>query len=164
MSLTYVIILMGLAAVAEASVLPQIRIGQGQPDLVFLLVLSWAANNELEEGVNWAFIGGIAKDLLSAAPLGTSTLGYLLVVFGISGLGRQVYRMGLLLLIGLVIVGTLIQQVVSIVVLAIAGEPVNLLQGIQQVVLPTLLYNLIFIWPVYGFIRLIQNWLGTPVR
>ncbi len=138
------------------------RIENGQPDLVFLLVLAWSINAELDEGVRWAFIGGICQDLLSFAPLGTSTLGMLLLVFGIGGLGRQVYGTGLVMLAGLVMVGTLVQKVVFMGVIALNGMPVDFFAGLQRVILPTMLYNLVFIWPVYWLVRRIQRHTEEP--
>ena len=56
--------LLGVAAALQASLMPQIRLLGGEPDLVFLLVIAWAINRELEDGVIWAFVGGILLDLL----------------------------------------------------------------------------------------------------
>ncbi len=149
--------LLALAATLQSSIIPQIRIAQGQPDLVFLLVLAWSVNAELDEGVAWAFIGGVCQDLLSLVPVGTSSMGMILLVFGISGMGRQIYRVGLLLLVALVLAGTLLQQLVSMIILSLIGMPVDFIEGIRYVVLPTMLYNLVLIWPIYWFVRVIQR-------
>lgn len=146
-----------VAAALQASVVPQIRLLGGGPDLVFLLVLAWSINADIEESVVWAFVGGIAYDLLSAAPTGATTLGLLLVVFAVSGLGRQVFRIGFFLLIGLVLAGTLVQQLVFVFVLLFAGHSVNILFDLAYVIAPTMFYNLLFIWPVYWFVRRTQR-------
>ena len=44
--------LIALAVVLQATFIPQIRILGGEPDLVFLLVLSWSINGRLEQGVD----------------------------------------------------------------------------------------------------------------
>lgn len=146
-----------IAAALQASFVPQIRLLGGGPDLVFLLVLAWSINSELEEGVVWAFVGGIAQDLLSAAPSGSSVMGLLILVFAISGLGRQVYRIGFVTLIGLVLVGTLVQQIILMIILALSGFRIEWLTDLSFVVAPTIFYNLIFIWPVYWFVRIVQR-------
>src|SRR5690606_32117310 len=110
-----------IAAALQASFVPQIRLLNGGPDLVFLLVLAWAINADLEESVIWAFVGGICQDLLSAAPTGTSVMGMLLIVFAISGIGRQVYRTGFVVLVGMVLVGTLLQQLLIMIILWLIG-------------------------------------------
>jgi rod shape-determining protein MreD len=137
--------------------MPQIRLLGGMPDLVFLIVLSWSINTRLEDGVIWSFVGGILYDLLSGAPTGTAALGMLFVVFGISGIGQQVYSIGFLLLAGAVIVGTIFKQLILYFVLTLSGFEVEWLVMIGYVLVPTLIYNIALIAPVYWFIRGIQK-------
>lgn len=146
-----------LAVALQSGVMPQFRVLGGAPDLVFLTVLAWSVHAPLEGGITWALVGGIMRDLLSAAPTGMSAIGMLLVVFLVGRLTEQVYSVGLLLLAALVTVGTLIQQGVLFVLLWLTGNPVDLVTDFTYVILPTLVYNLIFIWPVYWFTRRIQR-------
>ena len=149
--------ILALAAILQASVVPQMRILGGGPDLVFLLVLAWAINAKLESGVVWAFVGGIMQDLMSAAPLGTSVVGLLLLVFAISGLGQQVYKIGFIMMIALVLFGTLAQQVIIMLVLAFSGFTMQWGHNLTFVIAPTILYNLVLIWPVYWFVLRMQQ-------
>ncbi len=149
--------LIALAVVLQATIIPQIRILGGQPDLVFLLVLSWSINGRLEQNVVWSFVGGVAQDLLSAAPVGASALGLILLVFAIDQIKQQVYHVGFLLIVGLVIFGTILQKVVFLIVIAIVGFTVAPVDTFTYVILPTIAYNLIFIWPIYWLIRRIQR-------
>lgn len=146
-----------IAAALQVSFVPQIRLLNGGPDLVFLLVISWAINADLEESVIWAFVGGISLDLLSAAPTGTSVMGMLLVVFAISGIGRQVYRTGFVVLVGMVLAGTLLQQLLIMIILWLVGWNINWIADISTIVAPTIFYNLLLILPVYLFVRRIQR-------
>jgi rod shape-determining protein MreD len=149
--------ILALAAIVQATFMPQIRILGGMPDLVFLLVLAWAINGPLESAVAWSFAGGICQDLLSAAPVGTSALGMIFLVFAIHFVRQQVYRITFILIIGLVLVGTFFQQIVVMIILAVTGFPPHILDSLGYIVLPTMLYNLVFIWPVYWFIRWLQR-------
>ncbi len=149
--------LIALAAVLQATLIPQIRILGGQPDLVFLLVLAWSINGRLEQGAAWAFAGGITQDLLSAAPTGASVLGMLLVVFGIEQIKGQVFRIGFVIIVGLVIAGTVIQKVAFMIVAALSGFTIYPIENFTYIILPTIAYNLVFIWPIYWMIRRIQG-------
>jgi len=149
--------LLAVAAALQASLIPQIRLLGGGPDLVFLLVMSWAIDGAPEEGIIWAFTGGIMLDLLSYNPTGTSVLGMLVLVFLITGLQQRVYRVGIILLAGLVIVGTLFQQLVVMGVLTMSGFSIDWAIGLTYVVAPTILYNLVLIWPIYWLVRRLQR-------
>jgi rod shape-determining protein MreD len=146
-----------IAVILQATVMPQIRILGGQPDLIFLLVLSWSINGRLEQSVTWAFVGGIAQDLLSASPTGASTLGLVLLLFGIEAVRQQVYRIGFILILGLVIVGTVVQKVVFMVVASFSGFTIYPIENFTYVILPTIAYNLVFIGPIYWVVRRIQR-------
>ncbi|MFN8447337.1 MAG: rod shape-determining protein MreD [Anaerolineae bacterium] len=152
--------LIALAVILQSTFIPQIRILGGEPDLVFLLTLSWAINGRLEQGVAWAFVGGIAEDLLSAAPTGASVLGLLALVFGIDQLKQQVYRVGFLMVIGIVIAGTILDKLIYMIVVATAGFTIYPLENLTYVILPTIAYNLVFIGPVYWVVRRIQRRTG----
>jgi rod shape-determining protein MreD len=149
--------ILAIAAALQASFVPQVRLLGGGPDLVLLLVLSWSINSSLREAVTWAFVGGIMLDLLSYNPTGTSSAGLLIIVFAISGLGQRVHHIGFMMIIGLVLFGTLLQQITIMLILALTGYPIDLITGLTYVAAPTILYDLILIWPIYWFVRRTQK-------
>ena len=68
------------AALIETSVLSELRIGGAKPDLLFVLAVVTAMLLGVEDGLAWAFVGGLTLDLLvPARPLGTTTLALLIV-------------------------------------------------------------------------------------
>jgi rod shape-determining protein MreD len=146
-----------LAAVAQATITPHIRILGGAPDVVLLMVVTWAVNASLETSVVWAFIGGIAQDLLSAAPTGASTLGMLPIIFGIHALRGQVVHVGLILVLALVLVGTLLSKLVFALVMGMSGFRVDLLEHFAYVIMPTLAYQIVFVIPVLLVVRRLQR-------
>jgi rod shape-determining protein MreD len=162
-----------IAVAIQTAIVPPFSLLGGQPDLIFLLVVSWSLNAPLEQGVVWAFVGGLCKDLMSAAPLGTSTLGIILIVFGIRVVRLQIYSVGLFTLVWIVLLGTLIQQLLTFIIIMSAGfSPAFadqlgygiVLEEISYIILPTIVYNLVAIVPIYWFVRRIQQWIGLESR
>jgi hypothetical protein len=95
-------------------------------------------------------------------------IGLILVVFLISGLGGQVYSIGVPLLAALTVTGTLITQTsVFVLVLILArigfmGFPNSVpglpfISDLASTILPTLIYNLVMIWPLYWLMRRLQG-------
>lgn len=156
--------ILALAAILQASIVPQFSILGGRPDLVFLLVVSWALNAPLVEGLVWAFVGGVLQDLMSAAPTGTSVIGLVLIVFALDVLRQQVYRVGLITLMWVALVGTLVQQIVVMIVLSLSGFGIPFVNNFSYVVLPTVFYNFVLIFPVYFFARQIQKRVAGRAR
>jgi rod shape-determining protein MreD len=152
-----------LAAILDATLMAELRIGGGAPDLVFLLVVSWALLSSVQEAMLWAVIGGVLKDALSLAPLGTSALGMVVVVFVADSLFGDVRRNNLVIPPVLAAAGTVIYHLGILVVLGLVGYGVPMGEGLLYVTLPTVIYNLILILPVFRLAGLIHRWL-TPRR
>jgi rod shape-determining protein MreD len=158
--------LLALAAIVQSTVTPQVSILGGRPGLIFLLVLGWSVHASLEESVVWAFVGGILQDVYSATPTGASAITLILLVFTVNYIQARVYQVGVLGLLALTLVGTLVQQIVLMLILFTSGfGPAFtgrlgfgvILENISYVVLPTMLYNLLLVLPVYFIVRRIQR-------
>ena len=165
--------IMMLAAALQVTVMPQISFLGGRPDLVLLIIISWSLNSTLEQAVLWAFMGGICKDLLSAAPLGTSVIGLILIVFAINIIRQQLFSVGIFTLIWVTLVGTVIEQVSIFIILLLSGFQPEfasqlgygiIVDQFRLFIVPTIVYNLIGIIPVYVIVRLIQRAVGTNLR
>ena len=72
-----------VAALAEFTIVPYLKIGDAvlHPTLVFGVV--WVIAGGLEAGLTWAFVGGLALDILGQRPLGSSAFS-LLVAIGLA--------------------------------------------------------------------------------
>ncbi|MCU0512276.1 MAG: rod shape-determining protein MreD [Anaerolineae bacterium] len=154
--------LLALAAALQSSIIPDFRLLSGQVDLVFLLVIAWGMRAPLEEGLFWAFVGGILQDLLSITPTGASSIGLVLLIFLIDYLRRQLFRVSLLLLIALVIGGTILQQGIIYTALLLTGNRYDVLEMLRSVLLPEIFLNLVLMLPVYLVVRLLQRRVAPP--
>src|SRR5207247_7313754 len=86
-------------------VAPGLAIGAARPSLPILVAGAWALAAGAREAVWWAFIGGLASDLLSGGPLGATALAALPPVAAIGirerGLARATPLLAAGLLVGL---------------------------------------------------------------
>jgi rod shape-determining protein MreD len=74
-----------VAALAEFTVVPYLKIGDATLDLTLVIGVIWTVAGGLEVGLAFAFVGGITLDILGQRPLG-STAFALLVAVGIASL------------------------------------------------------------------------------
>jgi len=154
--------ILALAAAAQSTFMPQVRVLNGQPDLVFLIVLAWAIHATPVQAVIWAFVGGIMQDLLSVAPLGTSTLGMILMIALLEGLRSQLARIGLITYIGLVLVGGFVIKIVLLIVLIFNGFSIQPVSTFTDNILPSVAYNLVVMLPIYAIVRFVQRRVAPP--
>lgn len=159
---------MTLAALAEVTVLPYLRVASVQTDLTLLLVGAWSLRRGVEEGAVWAFIGGLMLDLLSAGPFTAAMFGLLAVslVLGIdpsTGMGRRQSRAGgdspVMLILG-VGLATLVYHLVLLAALRLAGRPLDWIDAATRVIAPRIVFNLVLIFFVYRAL----GWLDRRTR
>ena len=79
------------AALMQGTVVPLVAIGDARPSLPILVAGSWAVAAGAREAVWWAFLGGLASDLLSGGPLGALALAGLMPVAA-AGIGDSELR------------------------------------------------------------------------
>ena len=112
------------AALLQGSVIPFLTIGGARPNMPLLVAASWSLAAGAGEAVWWAFIGGLAADLLSGGPLGAFALALLPPVAAI-GLGeRSVVRpVGVAAGAALVAGAGFAAGLLYVGVLVLAGQP-----------------------------------------
>jgi rod shape-determining protein MreD len=85
MHLTIAAALAVVAALAEFSVVPYLKIGEAAPHPVLVFGVIWTIAGGIEAGLAWAFVGGLALDILGQRPLGSSAFS-LLIAIGVASL------------------------------------------------------------------------------
>jgi rod shape-determining protein MreD len=69
-----------VAALLELTVAARIHVGDAQPQVVLVVAVLLTVMIGFEEGMAWAFVGGLFIDLLAFRPLGSTVFSLLAVV------------------------------------------------------------------------------------
>ena len=146
-----------VAALLQGSVVPFIAVAGARPNLVVLAAASWAVAMGPREAVWWAFLGGLAADLLSGGPVGALALASLLPVAALGladaqGRSRSVITGALL--IGLASLGA---GVVYVVILALAGVQIPELPVALAGVISAGIYNAVLAIATYPLCRMARR-------
>lgn len=112
------------AALLQAALVPFIAAGEVRPSLPILVAASWAVAAGATEACWWAFVGGLAADLVSGGPLGALAAASLPAVAGV-GLGERPLARPMPVLAGalLVALAALTAGILYIGLLALVGQP-----------------------------------------
>lgn len=155
--------LLVLAAVFDTTVLTLLRIWGGGPNLVLVLVLSWAMLVDIRQALPWAVIGGVLRDLLSVAPTGTSALILVMLVIGIDTYLPKLNWRNVALPPLVVALGTLFYDVSVFGILIFAGRSVPEFATIYYVILPGIVENMVLTVIVFRMMGSINAFL-RPAR
>jgi rod shape-determining protein MreD len=84
-----VIPLVIVLAIGQATVLPAFPVFGVVPGLWLVVAVAWSLLRGMREGLILAFVGGLFIDLLSAAPLGVTSLSMMLAITVVTFLQRH---------------------------------------------------------------------------
>jgi rod shape-determining protein MreD len=153
--------LMAVLAVVQSSILPRFPIFGFVPILPLLVVVAWSLLRSPDEGVLWAFVAGFFLDLFSASPLGSQSLAMMLAVIAVTTAQRSLPVSRLWLPALLTAAATLIYLAVYLLLIRLAGFPIDwqIANPLPQL---TLLHGFLAV-PVYWLAMTINHRL-TPRR
>lgn len=160
-TLLWVVPGMALAAVLQTAVLPRFLVLGQAPRLLFLLALSWGLLKGAEEGVIWGFIAGLFQDLFSIAPLGGSSLTYMVAILLMVYVNRVLPVNRFLLPMLFAALGTVVQLSLYLLFLRILGLAQTL--PVATALLPMVLLHAVAVLPVYWLLYALDRRFGRRV-
>jgi len=148
-----------VGALLQATVAARYPILGVQLDVVPVAVIAWSALRRFEDGLVWAALGGLALDLFSALPLGSSVVALALaalVAATIAGSLRTIHSW----LIALAIpVGALTYYLSLTLLMALGGMPVSWVDLYRGVVGPAVLIDTLLGPPLL----IVLAWLSSAI-
>jgi cell shape-determining protein MreD len=126
---------------------------------LLLVLIAWSIQSRDRSIWLWVFIGGGLVSLVSAIPAGAPVWIYLIIAGLIRLFSQRTMEVPVLWMLIATILGTLIQKVIEIIVLFMAGSPLPFSESIVLVALPSALLNLFFALPVYALITDLSRWI-----
>lgn len=146
-----------VAALLQAAVVPFVAIGDARPNLVILVAASWSVAAGAREAVWWAFVGGIAADLLSGGPLGAGALSALVPVAAV-GLGdTQLRPRSVLAGAALVGIASFGAEAIYLVILQVAGVALGNVTALGTSALFTAVYDGVLAIATYPLFRALHR-------
>lgn len=144
----------------QATWLSRVTLWGARPELLLLVVLMWSVVRGADEGVLWAFLGGLMMDLFSGGPLGAMALALVVASF----LSGRMLRVDLGAPTVGVVISTLLAvfgyHLVLLLTLAWTGHPVSWLDALFRVAGPSALLNAI----LAPFVHRPMRWLERRTR
>ena len=81
------------AALLELTVGPHLRVGDASPHLVLVLGVVWTVAAGIDDGLAWAFVGGLVLDVLAQRPVGSTAFALLIALGSAAFVGRALSRL-----------------------------------------------------------------------
>ncbi|PWH13451.1 MAG: hypothetical protein DDG60_10255 [Anaerolineae bacterium] len=149
---------LGLAFVLQTAILSRITLLSGTIDLVLLIVVAWALQEQVQSAWHWAALAGLMAGFVSGLPPYVSLLGYILAVGLARFLLRQIWQAPILALFSVTFFSTLLMHLVTFLGLFLNGTSLSLGDVLTLITLPSVFLNLLFVLPVHAVIRDLALW------
>jgi rod shape-determining protein MreD len=149
----------GILLMLQTAIFSRIPLLQGTTDLVLLALVAWALQKKVNTAWQWGIIGGVMVSFVSALPLGTPILAYMIAVALTLALRQRVWQVPMLAMFVATFASTLLSQAVDLFVLRLTGDQLPPLQVLNMITLPSILLNLLLAIPVYALIGDLASWL-----
>lgn len=134
----------------QNTIVTRLNMLYGAADLIMLVLLSWILQADETNHWGWGILAGLLVGISSALPFWLPVIGYLGLVALVSIVQRQVWQVPIWLLLISTFVGSFIIYGMEFVYLLVSGVPVDLLEAVNIVILPSLVLNMILVLPIYG--------------
>ncbi|MCD6029306.1 MAG: rod shape-determining protein MreD [Thermomicrobiales bacterium] len=150
-------ILLVLAALLQAALLPRWQILAVTPGLVLVLILGWSAYRGLPETLAWVLVAGLLLDILGLDTLGTNAMALLPVAL-LGGLARgRFFHSALVFPMVLAMVATFAYVAVLLTLRGFLGEGGDMSQALGTMTLLQALLNAVMVPFVFGFLGWLQR-------
>jgi rod shape-determining protein MreD len=144
---------LALVVLVQATLLPRVRLLSAQPDLLLVFVVCWSLFNGVAEGLIFAFLAGLALDLVAGLPLGTTPLAMMPLCF-LAFIGRSsIYVYNIWLPVLLVALATPLEGWIMLFLRSLHGVPVDWAGATSRVILPALVLNVLLTIIVVRLVR-----------
>lgn len=132
-----------LVAVFDTTLMTLLWLWGGGPNLMLMVIVSWALLVDLREALPWAVMGGIFRDLLSEVPTGASALAFVVLVIAIDTYLPKLTWRNIIIPMLTIAVATVGYIIYTYVMLIIVGWPVPDINVITYVILPSTIENML---------------------
>jgi len=147
------ILLLVVFYILQSAVFSRIVLISGTTDLILLFLVAWALQERVRNTWIWTIVAGFLISLVSAMPFYAPLIAYIGVVAISKLVQSRVWRIPILAMFIVTLLGTFFQHLVYILALQINGAPVAWLESFDLIILPSVLLNLIFSLPIYAVVN-----------
>ncbi len=139
---------LALASILQSSVVNQVRILNGRPDLVLLLLICLALYYRIRPTLVLAFFGGIFLDLFSGLPLGVTSIELLIVFFVISFTEDRFWKPSILIIEIITLASSVIFHLLGAGLSILTGSSLAFMEVFTRIILPSTFLNMLLVLPL----------------
>lgn len=140
------------ASILQVTLVARITLLQAPADLVLLIMVALILQDDFQPNWRWGLLAGLILSLSSALPLWVLLAGYTASSSISYLLRKRVWQNPMLILFTSVLLGTLVIDGVAMLYLWISASPLNLVEAINFIIIPRVIFNMLLAFPVFAIV------------
>lgn len=148
---------LGLVAMLQTSIIARINLLNGAADLMLLILAAWGLQERVRSAWIWGAAAGLLVGFVSSIPWYVYLVGYLVVVGMARMLAHRVWQAPLLAMFTVTFIGTLVLLMLTFLERSLFEMSLAFNVSFVQIVLPSILLNLLLAIPVHSLTRDLAN-------
>jgi cell shape-determining protein MreD len=156
-SILVAIPVIGLTLMLQTSIISRMMLLSGNADLILLVLAAWALQERVRGAWFWGILASLLVGMVSGVPWYVYLVGYLIVIGMARLLIHRIWQAPLLAMFAVTLIGTLELLMLTFVQRTLFETPLAFGDVFSQIVLPSVLLNLLLSIPVHALIRDLAN-------
>jgi cell shape-determining protein MreD len=148
---------LGLAIIIQTSIIGRINLLNGQADLLLLILAAWGLQERVRSAWIWGVAAGLLVGFISGVPWYVYLVSYLAIVGMARLLAHRVWQAPLLAMFTVTFAGTLMLLLLTYAERSIVEVPLTFNLAFVQIILPSILLNMLLAIPMQAMIRSLGN-------
>jgi cell shape-determining protein MreD len=142
-----------LAIILQSSIASRIVLLSGNVDLLLLVVAAWGLQERAKGAWVWGVIASLLAGVTSGVPWYIYLIGYLSVVILARLFVHRIWQAPLLVMFAVTFIGTVELLMLTFLQRTLFNVPLEFNEVFSQIVLPTILLNLLLAIPIHAIIK-----------
>jgi rod shape-determining protein MreD len=144
--------LLVLAVILQTTIISRLKLLEGNADLIMLLLAAWVLQEQTKGSWVWGLLASFLVGLVSGIPWYIYTISYLIVVGFAQLVKRRIWEAPLLAMFLISAIGTFSVLLLTYVQISLFSTALSFSEVFGEIILPSLLFNLLVAIPVYATI------------
>ena len=144
--------------VLQSALMPRLAFHGASADFLLLFAVSFGFIRGMRLGVLMGFLVGLLQDLRSGTFFGMNILTKMLASFIAGLLSDRVFKEQMFLPVVSSVVAAVASYFILALLMLLLGYRFNLIENAQYMLVPFILYQLVFSYPVHAITRRVNEW------
>ncbi|MCX6054653.1 MAG: hypothetical protein NTZ74_07055 [Chloroflexi bacterium] len=147
-----------ILSILQIGIVRNIVLLHGTADLVLIWLSAWGIQGRVKNAWIWALIAGITLSYISALPWYVPFISYGGTMFFARQVNKKIWQSPLMMMFLVTILGSILLYTLSYGGLLFMGSNISWKDSLLNVIVPSILLNLLFAIPVFAVAKDFSHW------